>query len=108
MKAILFLSFLIITNFIFSGIVLVTNTNDTGAGSLRDAIANANEGDTIKFNQSLISGGNDTVILASEISINKPLTLMGAYNNLDTLFISGLNTVNLFNINLLSPLIQKK
>ena len=29
--------------------ITVTNTNDSGAGSLRDAIATANNGDTINF-----------------------------------------------------------
>ena len=29
--------------------ITVTNTNDDGAGSLRQAIANANNGDTIHF-----------------------------------------------------------
>jgi hypothetical protein len=29
--------------------ITVTNTNDSGPGSLRDAIANASSGDTINF-----------------------------------------------------------
>ena len=39
----------------------VTNTNDSGAGSLRDAIATANNGDTINFSVP----ANSTVTLST-------------------------------------------
>ena len=34
-------------------IIVVTNTNDSGPGSLRDALTVANDGDTINFDSSL-------------------------------------------------------
>ena len=47
----------------------VTNTNDAGAGSLRQAIIDANangvEGGTINFDASLVSGGDATISLST-------------------------------------------
>ena len=54
--------------------ITVTNTNDSGAGSLRQAIANATSGDTIKFAPSL---AGQTVTLASTINIQKGITIDG-------------------------------
>jgi len=68
--------------------VTVTNNNDSGPGSLRDAIAKAATGDTIQFASSLAS---QTIILTSgQLVINKNLTIdaTGASN----LTISGNNT----------------
>ena len=51
----------------------VTNTNDSGAGSLRQAIANAVDGDTITFAPSL---AGQTITLASSLPIiDKVLTV---------------------------------
>ena len=50
----------------------VTNTNDSGTGSLRDAIAMCSSGDTIVFS---VTG---TITLTSgELVIEKNLTIMG-------------------------------
>jgi hypothetical protein len=49
----------------------VTNTDDSGPGSLRDTIAAAAPGDTIDFS---VTG---TIILASELSVTKSLTIAG-------------------------------
>ena len=68
--------------------VTVTNNNDSGPGSLRDAIAKAAAGDTIQFAASLAS---QTITLTSgQLVINKNLTIdaTGASN----LTISGNNT----------------
>jgi PKD repeat protein len=54
------------------GNALVTNTNDTGIGSLRQAIANATNGAVITFDPSL-SGA--TILLASTLTINTNLTI---------------------------------
>jgi len=40
--------------FSYSGTVIVTNTNDSGTGSLRASVALANSGDTIRFSPVLI------------------------------------------------------
>ena len=58
-----------------AGIITVTNTNDTGPGSLRDTISSAIAGDEIQFDQSLTS---QQITLASGLStITVPLTITG-------------------------------
>jgi hypothetical protein len=52
----------------------VTNNADSGAGSLRQAIADAASGDTINFAATL---NGQTITLASELLINKNLTVSG-------------------------------
>jgi Right handed beta helix region len=67
--------------------ITVTNTNDTGAGSLRAAITSAVTGDTIDFNLASLPG---TISLTSaELLINKSLTVRGP--GADQLTISGAN-----------------
>jgi hypothetical protein len=52
--------------------ITVTNTNDSGAGSLRQAIANANDGDTIDF------GVTGTITLTTgELLVDKSITIHG-------------------------------
>src|SRR6266496_2108647 len=52
--------------------ITVTNTNDSGAGSLRQALAAANDGDTITF---AVSG---TIGLTSgELLVDKSITISG-------------------------------
>src|SRR6266480_1594970 len=54
--------------------ITVTNGNDSGPGSLRQALADANDGDTINFDASV-----GTVMLATaELAIDKSVTLSGA------------------------------
>jgi predicted outer membrane repeat protein len=78
------------------GTIAVTNTNDSGSGSLRDAIANAQSGDTIKFDSSL---ANQTITLTKQIEIGagKNLTIDGAEAN--NLTISGDNKSRIFLLN---------
>ncbi len=67
-------------------VLTITNTNDSGAGSLRQAVADAdqaNGGDTIVFNIPATDPGYNaatgtfTIALASQISINTGLTIAG-------------------------------
>src|SRR6187200_2098775 len=52
--------------------ILVTNTDDSGAGSLRQALADANDGDTISF------GVTGTITLTTgELLVNKSITING-------------------------------
>ena len=53
----------------------VTNGNDSGAGSLRSALALAQAGDTITFSQGI------TVSLFSQLTIGQSITLDGDVNN---------------------------
>jgi hypothetical protein len=50
----------------------VTNTNDSGPGSLRDAIANASPGDTVN-----VPAGTYT-LSSGQLDVNKTLTIAGA------------------------------
>src|SRR5215216_536112 len=53
----------------------VTNINDSGAGSLRQAILDATAGDTISFHPSL---AGQTIALSSQINLEKNLTIDGS------------------------------
>jgi hypothetical protein len=56
----------------FANTLTVTNTNDSGSGSLRDAIAAANAGDTIEFS---VTG---TIMLTSgSLALDNNLTITG-------------------------------
>lgn len=69
--------------------ITVTNANDSGAGSLRQAIADAASSDIITF------AGDYTITLANELGIGKNLTISGAGHSVT---LSGNNTVRIFNI----------
>jgi len=57
-----------------ANIIVVTNTNDSGPGSLRDALASANDGDTIDA-----TGVSGTILLTSgELQINHNVTINGS------------------------------
>src|SRR5256885_650861 len=54
--------------------ITVINTNDSGAGSLRQALLDAHDGDTIAFNIPPLS----TISLTTgELAINKSVTISG-------------------------------
>ncbi len=70
--------------------ITVTNANDSGAGSLRDAIGNVCDNGTITFN------GDMTITLASTLTIANNVTIDGAGHNVT---ISGNNAVGVFYVN---------
>jgi LPXTG-site transpeptidase (sortase) family protein len=72
--------------------LVVTNTNDSGSGSLRQAIADATTGDTITFDSDL-SGG--TILLNSTLVVDKDLTIDGSALA-SQITISGNHTVTAF------------
>jgi hypothetical protein len=69
----------------------VNNTNDSGPGSLRDAIASAAPGDTIQFNLASYPG---VIALSSTLEINTNLTIQGP--GAAQLAISGNHAVSVF------------
>ncbi|MDB9513353.1 DUF4347 domain-containing protein, partial [Kamptonema animale CS-326] len=72
----------------------VSNNNDSGAGSLRAAIASATSGDTIVFAPSL---ANQTIVLTSgQLVIDKNLTIDGAAAT--NLTISGNNASRVMDV----------
>jgi len=98
MKTILSLAVLIITLFIlsttsFALTITVTSNADAGAGSLRQAITvDAMAGDIIDF--AIPGPAPHTIILTSQININKSMTINGP--GPDMLTISGNNSNRIF------------
>lgn len=82
--------------------IVVANTNDSGLGSLRQAIFTSVNGDTIRFDPSLIASGSDTILLNSGINFSKGLVFVGLYNSTDTLYISGQDITRIFVADLLT------
>ena len=58
----------------FAATQTVINTNDSGAGSLRQAIANASSGDTITFT---LPNPSTITLTSGYLEINKDLTITG-------------------------------
>ena len=59
----------------YAATLTVTNTNDSGAGSLRDKLASAAPGDTIDFDASL---AGQTIHLQSTITLSQNVTIDGS------------------------------
>jgi len=76
---------------IFGATITVTNTNDSGSGSLRNAIAIANHGDTISF-----SVAGTISLTTGTLSISKDLIIDGP--GASSLAIRGNNTFQVFSI----------
>jgi hypothetical protein len=77
----------------------VTNLNDSGAGSLRDQISlAASSGDDIVFQTAL----NGTITLASELVVNKGLTINGPAGT-PGVTIYGNNAVRCFHMGTVAP-----
>ena len=75
--------------------ITVTNTNDSGAGSLRQALASANDGDTIDFDSSL--NGQTIRLTSGELLVNKSVTINGP--GADQLAVNGNANDRAFYIN---------
>lgn len=93
-KALIFLFFLNLSGFSMAGNWIVTNKNDSGAGSLRNIILLAATDDTILFSSAL---KNDSILLTSgEIIISKNLVIIGPGAKL--LAISGGKSSRIFHV----------
>ena len=56
-------------------IIVVTNTNDSGLDSLRQALADANDGDTINFDLSV--KGQTITLTSGQLNVDKDVTVRG-------------------------------
>ena len=95
---VLFLSFLMVGNYLSATVWVVDSLNNTGYGSLRAAVDSSLANDTIRFNPNLIAGANGIIYLDSNISFSKSLTIKGMYNASDSLIISGVGNDRLLNV----------
>ena len=76
---------------VHANIITVTNTNDSGPGSLRQALTDANDGDTIEF---AVTG---TIELTSgELLVDKSITVSGP--GAENLAVNGNNQSRVFHI----------
>ena len=79
-----------VSNMLPANIILVTNTDDSGPGSLRDALAIANDGDTIDA-----TGVSGTILLTSgELQIFDNVTINGP--GAESLAVDGNATFRVF------------
>ena len=73
-----------------SVVIIVTSTADSGAGSLRQAIADANDGDVILFDADVFPAGQTTsILLSSYLSVNKSVSIYGGFNDGNGGYTSG-------------------
>lgn len=63
-----------------AAVITVTNTNDSGLGSLRQALVDSQDGDTIDFDPAL--KGQTISLTSAELVINKSITISGLGPNL--------------------------
>src|SRR5678815_3238603 len=63
--------------------IIVTNTNDSGPGSLRQAIVDASDGDTIQFDPAL--NGQSITLTSVTLFVNKNISISGPGANLLTI-----------------------
>jgi hypothetical protein len=59
----------------YAATITVINTNDSGPGSLRQALTDANGGDTINFETSL--NGQTINLTSAELAIGKNISISG-------------------------------
>src|ERR1044071_7860494 len=74
--------------------IAVTNTNDSGPGSLRQALAGANDGDTIYFDAAL--NGQTITLTSGQLNVDKSATISG--RGADRLTITTAATSRIFQI----------
>ena len=75
--------------------ITVINTNDSGPGSLRQALVNANDGDTINFDSSL--NGQRITLTSGELNVDKDVTISGPGAN--NLAVDGNAQSRVFDVN---------
>jgi hypothetical protein len=73
--------------------ITVTNTNDSGPGSLRQALADANDGDTINFTVTGVIG-----LTSSELTVDKSITISGPGPDILTVSRSSNTAFRIFHV----------
>jgi hypothetical protein len=77
-------------------IITVTNTNDSGPGSLRQALLDANDGDTVNFDPSL--NGQTITLTSAELVIDTDVTILGPGPSLLTVARSSQTQFRIFHV----------
>ena len=85
-----------VANALPATIITVTNTNDSGPGSLRQALAVVNDGDTINFDSAL--NGQIINLTSGELVINNNITIAGPGGDLLTVSRSSSNLFRIFHV----------
>jgi|LSQX01.2.fsa_nt_gb hypothetical protein len=80
--------------FVSAAELIVTAATDSGAGSLRQAIADASAGDTILFDEAL--NGSVITLTSGELLLDKPISIVGP--GPDLLTIDGNASSSIFNM----------
>ena len=92
MKNVLLFLFIGLLQSTMASVISVSNNNDSGAGSLREAISNASAGDTIIFDAN--TNGVAIVLTSGELLLNKDLDIVG--NGMNTTIIDGDSASRIF------------
>src|SRR5262249_32037040 len=74
--------------------ITVMNTNNSAAGSLRQALTDAVDGDTINFDSSL--NGQTITLTSGELVVNKSVTINGP--GAANLAVNGNDTIRVFHV----------
>jgi hypothetical protein len=80
----------------YANIITVVNTNDNGPGSLRQALVDANDGDTIDFDPSV--NGQTITLTSAELVINRSVMISGPGAQFLTISISGIQLTRIFHV----------
>jgi predicted outer membrane repeat protein len=75
-------------------VITVTNTNDSGPGSLRQALADAQDGDTINFDPSV----NIVTLTTAELAITKSITISASPQRVTVQRASGAPQFRIFHV----------
>ncbi len=79
---------------VYAATLTVTNTSDSGAGSLREALVTASAGDTIQF--SGLSANSIILLTSGELTVTQEITIDGS--TATNLAVDGNNASRVFNV----------
>ena len=87
-----------ISQFVETPSRLVTNTNDSGPGSLRQAVRNAAPNEVIGFAPAVFSTPQTITLSSGQITISTSLSINGAFGNIAMPTLDGNSTSRIFQI----------